>query len=110
MKSLTLGTAYVACLLVLAACGTSSNGSSPDEPDTGLLRKVTTAAELEASLKAGLTTIRSAQEVDVAIADALAAASGGNFTGTYTQDKNVDEFACCPVVSHDAIGLFAAHI
>ncbi len=105
MKSLTLGTAYVACLLVLAACGTSSNGSSPDEPDTGLLRKVTTAAEFEASLKAGLTTIRSAQEVDVAIADALAAASGGNFTGTYTQDKNVDEF---DAVRYDGEHLYVA--
>ena len=105
MKSLTLGTAYVASLLVLAACGTSSNGSSPDEPDTGLLRKVTTAAEFEASLKAGLTSIRDAQEVNVAIADAVAAASGDNFTGTYTQEKNVDEF---DAVRYDGEHLYVA--
>ena len=105
MKSSKLWTVYAACLLVLAACGTSSDSTSPDDSDTGMLRKVATAAELEASLKAGLTNIRDTQEVNVAISDAIAAASGGNFTGTYTQEQNVDEF---DAVRYDGEYLYVA--
>ena len=105
MKSLIRGTVYAACLLVLAACGSSSNNSSPDDPDAGMLRKVTNAAELETSLKAGLTALRNTQEVDLAIADATAAASGDNFTGTYTQEQNVDEF---DAVRYDGEHLYVA--
>ena len=105
MKSSKLWTVYAACLLVLAACGTSSDSTSPDDSDTGMLRKVATAAELEASLKAGLTNIRDTQDVNVAISDAIAAASGGNFTGTYTQEQNVDEF---DAVRYDGEYLYVA--
>ena len=77
----------------------------PDEPDTGLLRKVTAASELESSLKSGLTTIRSSEEVGLAIADATAAASPGNYTGTYTQEENVDEF---DAVRYDGEHLYIA--
>ena len=105
MKSSKLWTVHAACLLVLAACGTSSDSTSPDDSDTGMLRKVATAAELEASLKAGLTNIRDTQEVNVAISDAIAAASGGNFTGTYTQEQNVDEF---DAVRYDGEYLYVA--
>jgi uncharacterized secreted protein with C-terminal beta-propeller domain len=105
MKRLYLGTVYAACLLLLAACGSSSDAPAPDEPDTGLLRKVTTDAELESSLKSGLTTIRDAQEVGLAIADATAAANPDNFTGTYTQEENVDEF---DAVRYDGEHLYVA--
>jgi uncharacterized secreted protein with C-terminal beta-propeller domain len=105
MKRLNLRTIYAAGLLVLAACGSSSNAPVPEEPDTGLLRKVSAASELESSLKAGLTTIRDAQEVDLAIADATAAANPDNFTGTYTQEENVDEF---DAVRYDGEFLYVA--
>jgi uncharacterized secreted protein with C-terminal beta-propeller domain len=105
MKRLNLRTIYAAGLLVLAACGTSSNAPAPDEPDTALLRKVTAASELESSLKSGLTTIRDTQEVNQAIADATAAANPGNFTGTYTQEENVDEF---DAVRYDGEYLYVA--
>ncbi|MCP4302709.1 MAG: hypothetical protein GY783_19170 [Gammaproteobacteria bacterium] len=105
MKRLNLRTVYVACLLVLAACGNSSDVPAPDEPDTGLLRKANTASELESSLKSGLTTIRDTQEVGLAIADATAAASPDNFTGTYTQEENVDEF---DAVRYDGEHLYVA--
>lgn len=100
MKWLKFGAVYAACFLVLAACGSSSNGSSPEEPDTGLLRKAT-AAELETSLKSGFTTIRSTLNVETS----LPGASADNFTGTYTQEANVDEF---DAVRYDGVHLYVA--
>ena len=105
MKWLRTGTTFAACFLVLAACGSSSTGPTPDEPDTGLLRKVSAASDLESSLKSGFTTLRDSQDVELAIADATAAASPGNFTGTYTQEQNVDEF---DAVRYDGEHLYIA--
>jgi len=105
MKRLWLGTICAACLLVLAGCGGSSNSLSPDgpEPEAGLLRKVSGASELETSLKSGFTTIRSTESFEDAIL-ALAGAAD-NFTGTYTQEKNVDEF---DAVRYDGEHLYIA--
>ena len=98
----------LAALLALAGCGGSSSTSpGPGEPDAGLLKKVSAPAELEASLKSALTTIN-APSLDV-----LASAGGaaepapapGNFTGTYTQEQNVDEF---DVVRYDGEHLYVA--
>ncbi len=105
MKSLVYGTLFSISSLLLAACGTSSSDPGTGEPDTGLLRKVSTAAELESSLKSGFTTIRSTEDVDLALADATAAANPDNFTGTYTQEENVDEF---DAVRYDGEHLYIA--
>lgn len=105
MKWLNTGTASAAFFLILAACGSSSTGPVTDEPDAGLLRKVSTASELESSLKSGFTTIRNSQDVELAIADATAAASPDNFTGTYTQEENVDEL---DAVRYDGNHLYVA--
>src|SRR5210317_1183140 len=95
-------------LLALAGCGGSSSSSpGPGEPVAGLLKKVAAPAELEASLKNALTTI------DSSSTDVLASAGGaaepapapGNFTGTYTQEQNVDEF---DVVRYDGEHLYVA--
>jgi hypothetical protein len=96
-------------LLALAACGGSSSSSpGPEEPVAGLLRKVSAPGELEASLKTALTTVNTSS------ADVLASAGGapepappsvGNFTGTYTQEANVDEF---DVVRYDGEHLYVA--
>ncbi len=95
----------LATLLALTACGGSSSSSTgPEEPAAGLLKPVATAAELEASIKTALTT------VGLSASDVLASAGGapepaGNFTGTYTQEKNVDEF---DVVRYDGEHLYVA--
>ncbi len=82
-------------------CGdSSSNGGLIVPPEsTGLLRKVTGSAELEASIKEGLTTIHTEQTASL---DASAAAG---FTGTYTQEPNVDEF---DAVRYDGTHLYIA--
>ena len=92
-------------LLTLAGCGSSS--SSGDQPDpqpqpVGLLSTVTDAAAFEASLKSGLTQMSTVEQL--AFADAAAAAPG-NFTGTYTQELNVDEL---DAVRYDGEHLFVA--
>jgi hypothetical protein len=99
----------LATLLALAGCGGSSSSSGPEEPVAGLLKKVSGPAELEASLRTALTTVNTTS------ADVLASAGGaepapasppsGNFTGTYTQEKNVDEF---DVVRYDGEYLYVA--
>lgn len=103
MKRLLLGTVCAWCLFVVAACGGSSTDPTPDVPDTGLLRKVSGPSELEASLKSGFTTIRSTEDLEVAILAGAAAAD--NFTGTYTQETNVDEF---DAVRYDGEHLYVA--
>lgn len=76
-------------LLVLAGCGSGSNSNSGNPPDpqpVGLLSRVTDVGAFEASIKDGLTAMTSAE----VLANA-GAAQDTNFTGTYTQEINVDE-------------------
>jgi uncharacterized secreted protein with C-terminal beta-propeller domain len=74
-------------LLALVGCGGSSNpGVPPDIQPVGLLSPVSDPAAFEASLKNGLTA-RAAPEV-LALAGT---AQDSSFTGTYTQEANVDE-------------------
>src|SRR3990170_1764126 len=86
-------------LVLFAGCGGSS--STETEPViTGALKKVSSAAEFEASIKAGFTTLRGTENAALSVSSA-----GGNFTGTYTQEKNVDEF---DAVRYDGSQLFVA--
>lgn len=87
---------------ILAACGgDSAVETMPEPPVEGLLMQVSDPADLEQSIKAGLTAISSAGE----LADVAAAAPGSDFTGTYTQEKNVDEF---DTVRYDGSHLYIA--
>lgn len=93
-------------LLAMAGCGSSSSpDTQPPEPAKGLLSPVATAAALEASLKGGLTSMANLEQL--AAVDAAAAISGGaaNFTGTYTQELNVDEL---DAVRYDGEHLYVA--
>ena len=75
--------------LALVGCGGSSGSEPPTEqPVVGLLSPVQNAAVLEASLKAGLTAMSSDAQLDAQ----AAGTAESNFTGTYTQEVNVDEF------------------
>lgn len=89
--------------LMISACGGggSTGDIDPVPPIQGLLKQVTNPSELEESIKSGFSEMRSAQE----IADAQAAAPGGNFTGTYTQESRVDEF---DAVRYDGSNLYVA--
>ena len=99
----------LAALLALAGCGGGSSSPGPEEPVAGLLKPVATAAEFETSIKTALTT------VGLSASDVLASAGGaepapasppsGNFTGTYTQEQNVDEL---DVVRYDGEHLYVA--
>jgi uncharacterized secreted protein with C-terminal beta-propeller domain len=76
-------------LLAIAGCGSGSNSGPGDPPGpqpVGLLSPVSDTAAFEASIKAGLTTMTSAE----VLANAGAAQST-DFTGTYTQELDVDE-------------------
>ena len=86
-------------LALFAGCGGSSS-TETDPGATGALKKVSGAAEFEASLKAGFTTVRGAENAALSISSA-----GGDFTGTYTQEKDVDEF---DAVRYDGSRLFVA--
>jgi len=92
--------------LALAGCGSSSTDTpDPDQP-VGLLSLVSDTAAFEASIKDGLTAMSSGEQL--ALADAAASAGGsptGNFTGTYTQELNVDEF---DAVRYDGEHLYVA--
>ena len=98
-----------ALLLALAGCGGSSSPgmTDPDPDPVGRLKLVADAAELEASLKASLTTLppTAGPEDALAVSATPAASPSGNFTGTYTQEKNVDEF---DVVRYDGAHLYVA--
>ncbi len=88
-------------LLAFVGCGTSSSpDDAPDTPPVGLLSQVTDAAAFEASIKSGLTALSSTEQLALA-----GAAADSNFTGTYTQEKNVDEF---DAVRYDGSHLFVA--
>lgn len=89
--------------LLIVACGGGSNrGPAPEAPAEGLLRKVDDPVELEQSIKSGFSRMLSEQEI--ADAQVLMAAAGG-FTGTYTQEVNVDEF---DAVRYDGRHLYIA--
>jgi len=90
-------------LLTMAGCGSSSSSDQPDPQPTGLLSTVTDVAAFEASIKSGLTKMSTAEQL--AFADAAAAAADANFTGTYTQELNVDEL---DAVRYDGEHLFVA--
>jgi hypothetical protein len=95
-------------LPVLAASGgCSSSSSGPGDPDAGLLQKVSSPGELEASIKTALTTVTPLTPLasDVLAAAGAAPEPAGNFTGTYTQEKNVDEF---DAVRYDGEHLYIA--
>lgn len=98
-----LSTCFTSVFLLLAACGGSSGGGSTtpvDPPATGLLSPVTDATAFEASLKAGLTAMSSSEQLSLENATA-----DSNFTGTYTQEVNVDEF---DAVRYDGTHLYVA--
>ncbi|MDH4125676.1 MAG: beta-propeller domain-containing protein [Gammaproteobacteria bacterium] len=93
-------------LLVLGGCGSSGPDMPGPVQPAGLLSPVSDTAAFEASIKAGLTAMSSDEQL--ALADAAASAGGsptGNFTGTYTQELNVDEF---DAVRYDGEHLFVA--
>jgi beta propeller domain-containing protein len=103
VNRLLSGAAIGAVLLLVTACGGASSTVAPPEPQpAGLLSKVSDPADLEASIKSGFNTIRSTEEVALT---AGAAADSRNFTGTYTQEKNVDEF---DAVRYDGTYLYIA--
>jgi len=90
--------------LALAACGGSSSSTTdPNAPAAGLLKIAASPAELEASIKAGFTTVApSAGDVFTANGGAPAPET---FTGTYTQEAGVDEF---DAVRYDGAHLYIA--
>ncbi|RLA29645.1 MAG: hypothetical protein DRR15_16115, partial [Gammaproteobacteria bacterium] len=82
-------------LLAVSGCGgSSSDGNGPVPQPQGMLSLVSDPADLEQSIKAGLTTVPEAEGTQALALGAPAAAPGadtqsGNFTGTYTQEANV---------------------
>ena len=89
-------------LLAIAGCGSSGSDSNntPDPQPVGLLSSVTDPAAFEASIKDGLSQMSSAEQLAAA-----GAVQDNNFTGTYTQDLNVDEL---DAVRYDGEHLFIA--
>jgi hypothetical protein len=94
----------VSCgLLVLALAGCSSGSDSGDNPDPGtfgMLKPVSDLAAFEDSIKAGLSGLSSDEQLAAAGMPA-----DSNFTGTYTQEANVDEM---DVVRYDGSHLYIA--
>ena len=107
MKALT--SIFIVILLqLLAGCGSSStpatdNPNPNPSPVQGLLSPVTDVVAFEASIKDGLTAMASTEQL--AAGDAAVAAGAGNFTGTYTQEFNVDEL---DAVRYDGEHLYVA--
>lgn len=101
MKKLTLIFSGLV-LLAIAGCGSSGSDSNntPDPQPVGLLSPVTDSAAFEAAIKDGLSQMSSAEQLAAA-----GAAQDNNFTGTYTQELNVDEL---DVVRYDGEHLFVA--
>lgn len=106
MKRTLLGRAMPLVLLALAGCEGDVKFDFRTEPDAGDLKPVASAAELENSIKAGFTTIRGATTT-LALAAGVPQdnAAVGDFTGTYTQEQNVDEF---DAVRYDGDHLYVA--
>ena len=85
----------------LSGCSSGSkSGDNPDPETVGMLKQVTDVAAFEASIKAGLTAMSSDEQFTAAGAPA-----DSNFTGTYTQEANVDEL---DTVRYDGNHLFIA--
>ena len=82
-------------LATLAGCGGSSNpgalpgGGNQPQP-VGLLKPVSDSAAFEASIKNGLTAMTSPERLALG-ATVQDANFSSSFTGTYTQEANVDE-------------------
>ncbi len=76
----------------------------PEEPVVGLLSPVIDAESLEESIKSGFN-ISSSLPAAVYSEDAVGASALGSYTGTYTQEKNVDEF---DAVRYDGSHLYIA--
>ena len=96
----------LASALAFGGCDGSLQLDFRSGPDAGMLTRVAAPADLERSIKAGFTTLRGGMEQT-----ALAAGVQGeevsldDFTGTYTQEKNVDEF---DAVRYDGSHLYVA--
>lgn len=88
----------------LAGCGGGGKLTSPPPPppppQAGMLKPVSDPADLETSIKSGFSIVRTSAEVV-----ALNAAADANYTGTYTQEANVDEF---DAVRYDGTHLYIA--
>lgn len=105
--------AFIAIAAAIAAgCGSSDSGggssSPPPPPPTaqGALKPAATADEFEAALKSAFTTVTSpSTSTDLLGVSAPAANAAGNFSSTYTQDVNVDEF---DAVRYDGEHLYVA--
>ncbi len=92
--------------VAFAGCSSSSDAPvDPDRPAAGLLRQVENAQQLETALKEGFTAINTAPASDGLAVGVGSAAPEGNFTGTYTQEVNVDEF---DAVRYDGAHLYVA--
>ena len=106
MKRLLPGIVLASFSLIVAACGGGGSADvfGPVPPVQGLLKPVSDPAELEQSIKSGLSVMQSQQQVADA-QGATAAAVSGNFTGTYTQEARVDEF---DAVRYDGSHLYVA--
>ncbi|MDH4047119.1 MAG: beta-propeller domain-containing protein [Gammaproteobacteria bacterium] len=106
LQMLTLG---VATGVFLAGCGSGGSDPAgqnpPPPPPSGMLRKVGSASELEASIKGGLTAIRSSQSLGITAGSGATAAGVPQYSGTYTQEANVDEYDS---VKYDGEFLFVA--
>ena len=111
MKRRPFAPAVTLLLVTLLTAGCGGGGSSapvvdPDQPILGALKPVADAAELEAAIKAAFTTINSSNAAESPLAASAAGDAGsGNFTGTYTQEANVDEF---DAVRYDGSHLYIA--
>ena len=87
--------------LAIVGCGSSSKSADTPEPQpVGLLSAVTDVAAFESSIKDGLSRMSTAEQLALA-----GAAQDSNFTGTYTQELNVDEL---DAVRYDGEHLFVA--
>jgi hypothetical protein len=86
--------------LTIAGCGSSSSNDQPNPQPAGLLSTVTDVAAFEASIKSGLTKVSTTEQLALA-----GAAADANFTGTYSQELNVDEL---DAVRYDGEHLFVA--
>jgi len=92
-------------LVLVAGCGSSSSsGQAPPDQPVGLLSPVADAADLEDRIKEGLTAISTTDQLAFA-ENVAAAAPTTSFTGTYTQEKDVDEF---DAVRYDGAHLYVA--
>ena len=101
-------TSLVVGLLLLAfgGCGSSSTPSNEiPEPAVGLLSPVADAVAFETAIKDGLTQMASPEMLAGADLAATASSGQGDYTGTYTQEINVDEL---DAVRYDGSHLFVA--